>query len=142
MVKFKLNQHHNSGIPLWGRQPSVLGSRRGTDGHRGLMKALFDLENPDPGGQRRMRGPQPLLRRWRSERGSLEEAPQGTGLERPRDSGPQPALRPPRPSCDTGRPARGPRLRCKLQEQGSAPVCSQGLLSTSRPEGPRLPAHP
>ena len=39
LLKFNLNQHHNSGIPLWGRQPSVydLGSRGGTDGHRVLM---------------------------------------------------------------------------------------------------------
>ena len=44
-------------------------------------------------------------------------------------AGPQPALRPLRPSCNTGRPARGPRLRCKFEEQGSAPVCRVRVCS-------------
>ena len=58
-----------------------------------------------------------------------DSAPQGTGLQRPRDSGPQPALRPLRPSCNTRRPARGPRLRSKFEEQGNAPVCRVRVCS-------------
>lgn len=56
-------------------------------------------------------------------------APHGTGLEEPRDSGPQAALRPLRPSCNTGRPAKGPRLRHKFEEQGNAPVCRVRVCS-------------
>ena len=111
------------------------------------MRHRSTLRNPDPGGQ------SPPLRGWGgNQRGSLEEAPPGSGCEGQQDLGPAPnQLRglgiPPAPQGEQPEPlghgasSRGPSTEA-FRATASTCLCRIRVCSQHHTRGPRLHAGP